>query len=108
MDKKTLTAIIGVIVIFITVFSILSATSDSVKVAASSASVPNNCSSMTNSTYNYNATDGKCYDRTGASYSFSAATYALPLAGLFASSGVVLLIVFAAILLIVIKMAMRK
>lgn len=98
---------IGVVLVIVTltiIFSIVGSSGDEITGAADSVSDPNNCTESLDSTgtaMTYNITSDKCYNSTGDE-TFSPTKYDLPLAGLFSSNGVVLLVFMAAILIFVI------
>lgn len=108
-----ITLIIIVIITLVVVFSFVGNTSPTITDAANSVVYPHNCSSgkdAAGKTLTFNLTSLQCENSTGGQ--FAARIDAMPLVSLFSPSGVLLIILMAAIfivaLVLVIYMVKRK
>lgn len=103
---KIITAIIMMIVGIIVIFSIIGGMSSSIKEGAESITDANNCSlgkDANSAELEYNITNKYCYNTTGNVTArgnvYLAGQYDLPLNSLYGSSGVVILILMAVLLI---------
>lgn len=99
--KKTLITVIGVIITVIILFSFVGGSASTVINASNSVLYPNDCDATDDSAgapYYFNVSDGDCYNSSTASQG-TAELDRLPLSALFASNGVILIILMAMLLI---------
>lgn len=111
MTAKTLIPIVvSVLIAVIVIFSFIGNASSSMKESSDSITTANNCSQFSGtdgSAYIYNATSGSCHN-TSSDVIATARLKTLPLNSLFNSSGVIWLIVMAAVLILLIGASFIK
>jgi len=114
MENSKLMGIIGIIVLMIVGFSFVSAMTGSINKGAKSVSEANNCTTYNDAdgyALTYNATSGGCFNSSfGTAYNaslYTAGTYKLPLSSLFASGGVVLLVLMIGVLVFFIRKSVK-
>lgn len=103
--------IISVIIVVVIIFSFVGTSSSNLITGANSITDANNCSEDTYSDstgveLTYNITDKYCYNSTGSAL-YVAGQYDLPLNSLFSSSGVLLIMLMASILILIIGITIK-
>ncbi len=109
-SKAIMITVISIIVAILLIFNITSESANSLKNASSSITDANNCSiSLGNNSEQlvYNESTKFCDNESGTPY-YTAGETDLPLASLFASTGILMLILMAAILIFSVKIILSK
>lgn len=115
-SQKTIgviTGIIFIVILIVVILNIISGMSTSITDAGDAVTNPNNCSDANDVNFGntpavYNITDGYCYNDSsvGGGKGYEALEYQLPLRTLYGSSGVILLVLMASLLILLIGVSL--
>lgn len=115
MGKPQLTLVISIIIAVIVIFSFIAGSTTTMTDSSDTITTANNCSQFedpsTGIPYVYNSTSGSCHNTTGLGsdvVTAAARLKTLPLNSLFASNGVVWLILMAMVLLVIAGFVLLK
>lgn len=110
--KGAIAGIIAFVVVLVIVFTFISNSTGDLTRATDSVTDANNCSDGTDTegtTLKYNASNGYCYNTSAGNDTqmYLAEQYDLPLNSLFGSSGMLMMIMMASILLLIIGISLK-
>ena len=115
-NDKLIFGLLGLVILVVVVFSLIGNTTSDISAGADSIYYASNCTEGKDNaslTLTYNITDGNCYGWNDTAQNmrhiyYDATEYNLPLKGLFSSTGVVVLVLMAGLMIFLISVVLRK